>query len=353
MLQTELNVSLLDMVMCVSRTADLVSPMLADHQRRVAYLSARLATAMGLSKDEQVRILAAGALHDIGALSLSDKLAAFDFEIQHTALHTQVGATLLRAYEPLAPLADLVLHHHTYWDDKNKKAPLGAQLVHLADRIDVLLRHGADSCLLTQVEGVCKRIQAVAGRMFNPDIVSVFLDLAQQESLWLDLQPAMINSVLTRKLHEYEDLSLDLDALLGFTQLISHLIDFRSRFTATHSEGVAATAHTMGSLLGYEDDHCRLIHVAGYLHDLGKLAIPTTLLEKPGSLTPTEYAFIRSHTYHTYRSLEAVPGLERIAAWAAFHHERLDGTGYPFRLGGRMPLSRGSAYGRSRCLHGY
>jgi HD-GYP domain-containing protein (c-di-GMP phosphodiesterase class II) len=68
------------------------------------------------------------------------------------------------------------------------------------------------------------------------------------------------------------------------------------------------------------------------LHDLGKLAIPTSVLEKPGALTPAEYALIRGHTYHTYRSLEAVRGLEEMAAWAAFHHERLDGTGYPFRL---------------------
>lgn len=333
MTKAELNVSLLDMVMCVSRTADLVSPVLADHQRRVAYLAVRLAAAVGLSKQEQAKVFAAGALHDIGALSLSDRLSALDFEIKHTALHAQVGATLLRGYPLLADLADLVLHHHTYWDDKSTEAPLGAQLVHLADRIDVLMRHGHDSCLLTQVEGVCRRIQAVAGRMFNPDLVAVFLDLAKQESLWLDLLPDMINLVLARQAGD-DNVTLDMDSLLGFAQLISHLIDFRSRFTATHSEGVAATAKAIGKALGYAPAHCRKLRVAGYLHDLGKLAIPSNLLEKPGALTPAEFSTIRSHTYFTYRSLEAVRGLEKIAAWAAYHHERLDGKGYPFRLPG-------------------
>lgn len=329
--KAELNVSLLDMVMCVSRTADLVSPVVADHQRRVAYLSARLAAAVGLSEAEQMQVFAAGALHDIGALSLTDRLSALDFEIKHTALHAQVGATLLRGYPLLADLADLVLHHHTYWDDKNAKAPLGAQLVHLADRIDVLLRHGQDKCLLSQVNSVCQRIEAVAGRMFDPELVAVFLGLAKQESLWLDLQPTMINLVLARGVSD-DNIILNMDALLGFAQLISHLIDFRSRFTATHSEGVAATAKTLGQALGYDPAACRKLRVAGYLHDLGKLAVPSDVLEKPGALTPAEYSLIRSHTYYTYRSLEAVRGLERIAAWAAFHHERLDGTGYPFRL---------------------
>jgi len=330
--RTAVQVSLLDMVMCVSRTTDLISPVVADHQKRVAYLAARLAGAVGLDRQQQRQVFAAGALHDIGALSLSDRLSALDFEVQHTALHSQVGATLLRSYQQLAPIADLVLHHHTYWDnDKDKKAPLGAQLVHLADRIDVLLRHGSDNCLLLQVDSVCQRIKAVAGRMFDPELVEVFLDLAREEALWLDLQPTMIDIVLSRHVN-HDNVTLDLEGLLSFAQLIGHVIDFRSRFTATHSEGVAATAEALAEALGYDPEHCREIRVAGYLHDLGKLAVPSNLLEKPGALTPAEYATIRSHTYYTYRSLEVVRGLEQIAGWAAYHHERLDGKGYPFRL---------------------
>ncbi|NLW17453.1 MAG: HD domain-containing protein [Firmicutes bacterium] len=332
MKRTEVQVSLLDMVMCVSRTTDLVSPVVADHQKRVAYLATRLAAAVGLSKEEQRRVFAAGALHDIGALSLSDRLSALDFETQHTALHTQTGSALLRSYQPLAPIADMILHHHTYWDDdKDGRAPLGAQLVHLADRIDVLLRHDRGNCLLSQVDSVCQRINAVAGRMFDPELVTVFLELAQQEAFWLDLRPTMIDIVLAQQVFD-DDLTLDLDGLLDFAQMISHVIDFRSRFTATHSEGVAATAEALAQALGYDPEHCRQIRVAGFLHDLGKLAVPSNLLEKPGALTPSEYAVIRSHSYYTYRSLEVVRGLEEIAGWAAYHHERLDGKGYPFRL---------------------
>ncbi len=74
--------------------------------------------------------------------------------------------------------------------------------------------------------------------------------------------------------------------------------------------------------------------VAGYLHDLGKVAVPNAILNKPGKLDPEEFDVIRAHTYHTYHILSTIGGFEEIAIWAAFHHERLDGKGYPFHVRG-------------------
>jgi HD-GYP domain-containing protein (c-di-GMP phosphodiesterase class II) len=74
--------------------------------------------------------------------------------------------------------------------------------------------------------------------------------------------------------------------------------------------------------------------IAGYLHDLGKIAVPSEILEKPSKLDIEEFNVMRSHTYYTYRVLNKIKALQTITEWAAFHHERLDGTGYPFRLKG-------------------
>ena len=74
------------------------------------------------------------------------------------------------------------------------------------------------------------------------------------------------------------------------------------------------------------------MEIAGLLHDLGKLAVPNDILEKKGSLNGEEINFIRKHTYYTYTVLSRVGGLEHIAAWAAYHHERRDGNGYPFHV---------------------
>jgi HD-GYP domain-containing protein (c-di-GMP phosphodiesterase class II) len=70
--------------------------------------------------------------------------------------------------------------------------------------------------------------------------------------------------------------------------------------------------------------------IAGNLHDIGKLVIPGVILEKPGKLTPEEFAVIKSHTYYSYYVINTIGGLQQIAKWAAYHHEKLNGHGYPF-----------------------
>jgi HD-GYP domain-containing protein (c-di-GMP phosphodiesterase class II) len=101
-----------------------------------------------------------------------------------------------------------------------------------------------------------------------------------------------------------------------------------------HSAGVAATAVSLAEELHFSPRELHLMKAAGYLHDLGKLGVPGRILDKPGKLTSEEYLRVKTHTYFTYRILETIGGMQQIAEWAAFHHERLDGKGYPFRLSG-------------------
>jgi HD-GYP domain-containing protein (c-di-GMP phosphodiesterase class II) len=72
--------------------------------------------------------------------------------------------------------------------------------------------------------------------------------------------------------------------------------------------------------------------IAGYLHDLGKLAVPNYILEKPSKLTKEEFQIMKQHAYFTYSIIKTIGGLDSIAEWAAFHHEKLDGSGYPFHI---------------------
>ncbi len=74
-----------------------------------------------------------------------------------------------------------------------------------------------------------------------------------------------------------------------------------------------------------------MLEIAAFLHDLGKLAIPSEILEKPGKLTTDEWQIMRTHVYYTYRVLEPIDALNVITSWGALHQERLNGTGYPFR----------------------
>ena len=83
------------------------------------------------------------------------------------------------------------------------------------------------------------------------------------------------------------------------------------------------------------------MEVAGLLHDLGKLAVPDQILEYPGSLSPDQFRLMKQHTYYTYHLLSCLPQYPHLKEWAAFHHEKLDGSGYPFRIPGEK-LSLGA-----------
>ena len=82
-----------------------------------------------------------------------------------------------------------------------------------------------------------------------------------------------------------------------------------------------------------------MLQIAGNLHDVGKLKIPRSILEKPGKLTEREFNVMKEHAYSTFLLLSGIRGLEQVSGWASLHHEKLNGCGYPFRLKGeRIPL---------------
>jgi HD-GYP domain-containing protein (c-di-GMP phosphodiesterase class II) len=119
---------------------------------------------------------------------------------------------------------------------------------------------------------------------------------------------------------------------MGCLPLTSIPSSAKSRFTVEHSAGVARIVRFLGEYFGLDADTCGKLEVAGYLHDIGKLRIPDSLLEKPGPLTEDERHLMAGHAYETYRILAQIPGFEDISRWASHHHEIPDGEGYPFHL---------------------
>jgi HD-GYP domain-containing protein (c-di-GMP phosphodiesterase class II) len=86
----------------------------------------------------------------------------------------------------------------------------------------------------------------------------------------------------------------------------------------------------MGQYYGYDHALVSELYLAASLHDIGKLAIPAQILEKPGRLDDHEFNVIKGHALKTYELLDGIGGFEQIREWASNHHEKLDGSGYPF-----------------------
>lgn len=338
------NVRLIDMVLSLSGAVDLINPNVVDHHRRVAYIAVSIAEALGLPAADRNDIFIAAALHDIGALSLKERLDTIEFEIQYPHRHAETGFHLVSTFSPFSSLASLIRYHHVPWNDgggnefRGNPVPLAAHILHLSDRIDVLINHRSE--VLGQVKNVRERLRQDAGRLFMPQLVEAFEEASSRESFWLDIMHPCSDAELEKKAG-LEQVSLDMEGLFDFARMFSRIIDFRSRFTSIHSSGVAAVAEALAPMMGMSANDARRMRIAGYLHDLGKLAVPTEILEKQDPLTDQDFNIIKSHTFHGFRVLERIAPLHEINEWASFHHERVDGVGYPFRIGGDR-LSLGS-----------
>lgn len=332
-----MHIPLFDLITSFSNTVDLVSPALANHQHQVAYIAHSIATELNMPLDQKNSLLLAGALHDVGALSHKEKMNLLQFDIEASGHHAEAGYLLLKTFEPLSDAALLIRFHHVQWDKgrgmkfEGKEVPIGSHILHLADRVAILINKQED--VLGQIKSIRAKVEEYSGEKFMPQLIDMFRSLADKEGFWLDAASPFLSSLLPMRA-PLETFELDENGLLGLADLFRQVIDFRSEFTATHSSGVAAVAEALADLCMFSERECRLMKIAGYLHDLGKLAIPAEILQKNGKLNDDEYAVMRTHPYHTYRTLETIPALRQVAMWASFHQERLDGNGYPFHLKG-------------------
>jgi len=130
-----------------------------------------------------------------------------------------------------------------------------------------------------------------------------------------------------------------LDAYKNTVNAMAAAIDAKDRFTQGHSERVMEYSLKAGAALSLSDDEAEVLRYAGVLHDVGKIAIDSSILSKPSPLTPGEWEVIYTHPTVGARLLKEIPFLERAAELVLRHHERFDGTGYPDRLRGEaIPL---------------
>jgi HD-GYP domain-containing protein (c-di-GMP phosphodiesterase class II) len=332
-LYQEFTVNLGNLLLSISDAMDLAAADISSHQLRTGYIAWRMARAAKLDDREVERVFVAALLHDIGALSLEEKQRVHRFEGDDLDLHCRIGAELIAGTPVLAHAAEVVRHHHRQWMDWDRPITdadvLAAQILLLADFVERQIDRAG--YILHQQEMIVGRVQSISGQLVHPDVVELLVEVARPEEFWFDLVSPRIYSTL---LHNgpHRRVSADLDQIESVAKLLSHIVDYRSRYTSTHSAGVAESAMQIARRFGLGELDVRLLGIAGVTHDLGKLAVPNAILDKPDRLTPAEAEVMRQHSYFTYAILKSIEGFGQIADWAGLHHEKLDGEGYPFRL---------------------
>ena len=324
-------------VIALSEALDLVGVDEVQHGKRVAYIAVQCALQLGLDKDSCNELFEMGLIHDIGVSETSvHRHLVEEFEWDDETQHCQVGFELIKDYPPLSGYAYPILYHHTPWK-KLKDIKLTsrhkrfANIIHLADKVVMLSAPYYGSNILEKSEYICSEIERYKDEHFNPSITQAFLNAAKTPAFWIAMENKYIYNFITDRCLISKSMTVSLDEIQFLAQIFAIIVDAKSKFTSEHSINVGNLAFFISETYGLSRPVSIKIKIAGLLHDIGKLRIPDEILEKNSILNDKERAIINQHSFETYEILRKIPGLEDIAEWAGYHHEKLNQTGYPFQ----------------------
>lgn len=329
------EISLKGTLVSLIESIDMFNYLLKNHHRRVAIISYNIGLSLGLNDEQLKNLVFAASLHDIGALSVEERDMLIQMDVEAPRNHEIIGCAMLKSFTPFKTISEIIFHHHIKWSEIDSTYPLSdipkeCFILHLADRIDILIDPSKD--ILPQVPYIISTINAHKGTTFAPWCIDAFNSISVQENFWLDINYRSLDQVLNNLRSESLDIYIDSQDLDSLAITFARVVDYRSHFTASHSLSVGAVSYELAKLAHLSENKCQQIKIAGYLHDIGKIAIPNELIEKPNHLSDEEYETVKLHSYYTYMILSKIKGLEDICNLASKHHEKHDGSGYPFHI---------------------
>ncbi len=333
----DLEIDLRQMIIAIETAVSLVGMNDTNHGKRVGYIASQIGYELGFSDDDVDYIFELGLLHDCGVSTEQMHTALVNyFDWNDADVHCQIGYQLLHGFEPLAPYATPILYHHTHWSDLQKlevsaRDKRMANLIFLADRVDISgARHYGTDILLARKEITQTFNERHRGSMFDPELVDAFNEVQRSEAFWIALEDRHITRFTWDMGLRQRKRPLSMEQVRQLSMIMSFIVDQKSPFTAQHSVRVADVARFLAEKHGMPQQTVAKIEIAALLHDLGKLHTPDNILEKAGPLSDFERSIMNQHSYETFEILRPISGMEEIAQWAAYHHEGINGGGYPF-----------------------
>jgi HD-GYP domain-containing protein (c-di-GMP phosphodiesterase class II) len=367
---------LAELIAALSLATDLGTGQPMEHALRVCRLSVELGGALGLDERERSDVYYVALLRAIGCVSDAHRVAArfgdemlanaqislmdtaqpgdvLELLLRHVGegqpalrrarmiiaaltagpgerneiitAHCEVAEQLARRLGMRDAVALGVTQVYERWDGKGSPGHVRGDAITRAARLVILARDAELFYRLDGLDGALHIISQRSGALYDPAIVEVFRQRASSLPRVLDTDAGW-DAVLAAEPSPHPVLS----SVTRETAMraIADFVDLKSPFTAGHSSGVARLAAAAGERLGLAELEITALRQAGYVHDLGRVGVSTAIWDKPGALTASEWERVRLHPYYTDRVLARPAALARLAAVAALHHERLDGSGY-------------------------
>ncbi len=310
----------------------------SHHGKRVAYICLLLGEGLGLNTMQLNDLAACAILHDNALTEYIHEESINGVDVRrdktkiNVGLHCVLGEENLKKFPFNGDVSGAILYHHENADGSGPlgktwlETPIYAQLIHLADSIDV--QFGLNDLTEEKFDKILEYLNEYKNVKYHESVVELFEQSVDNTSI-LRASDLNIKSALDEKFPViYKDYTLE--EFVSFVDVIANVIDYKSEFTMRHSMGIAKKAAKMARYYNYDEETIAKLYVAGAVHDIGKLVIDKDVLEKPNKLTETEYIYMKNHAYYTYEILKGIRGFEDICSWASMHHEKLNGKGYPF-----------------------
>lgn len=320
-----------NIIYILKRTLNLLDYRIVDHCERVAYIVLEmLKEEGGYSQEELVSIYFLCALHDIGAFKtehidvLLDISEEMIFEIKNTLPHAVYGYLFIESFSTLSEYADAILYHHTRYDILNRSSCRNKALaakIFLADRLDVLMMC-SDFTIDEQL------FSEYRNTVFSSKDIDILITLEKKYAIGSVVKSGSYAKELCSF---YDTMILTEEQSIGFLRSIIFSIDFRSEYTVLHTIMTLAFSIEIAKLMKLSDDEVHNIFYGSLLHDIGKIATSSLLLEKSSSLNDYEYTLMKDHVIVSENILKDLIN-ENIFKIAVRHHEKLDGSGYPHGL---------------------
>jgi putative nucleotidyltransferase with HDIG domain len=221
-----------------------------------------------------------------------------------------------------------------HWDGSGKpegldgaNIPLYSRIALLAQVVDVFQK-AADE------DAARKEVQNRAGTWFDPELAAAFHRVSARPSFWDALNGSDLGDFITELEPGQGALVVDEDYLDDIAEGFAQVVDSKSPYTKGHSERVTLFTDLIAEELGLSVEHRRWLKRAALLHDIGKLGVSNTILDKPGKLDADEWVAMKNHAAQTETILSRISAFRQMAPIAAAHHEKLNGVGYPKGLKG-------------------
>ncbi len=313
---------------------DMYNYILKNHHRHTVSLAYQIGNSLDLDKKSLANLIIAASIHDIGALHIEEQSQLLEEDVLNPRPHEKTGVLMLDGFEGFNDISKIINHHHIRYDEFlegkfDDEIPFECFVLNLADRIDVLYETTESKENIESI--VIEKINSKFGTIFHPDLEEVFNKVTSTSLFWKNRDNDLMYNLIMDSL-EVLEVGFGKDDIFAVARIFSRIVDYKSIWTSLHSHKVSLTAERIARLMGMSNDKIFELKLAGYLHDIGKIAIPSEILEKPGPLKDDEYLEMQTHATYSKMILSKIKCLGDIPRWASSHHERRDKTGYPLSI---------------------